>query len=165
LIGATRAERRPQVSAFGTLGALPVFGRDAGTGLITGSGFGGSVGLALTLPVWDGGVFRARLARAQLVAEQARDTEVVVRRQARLSWQIAEAQRRHLYQQVVAWARNVPDARDAYLQTESMYAGGTATALEVLDAYAAWVSASSAYADALLRYRQSEANSIRWGTP
>jgi outer membrane protein TolC len=70
-----------------------------------------------------------------------------------------------LYQQVETWNRNIPIARDAYLQTQSMYTGGAATALEVLDAYTSWINANQAYGDAVVRYRQAEANYIRWGTP
>ena len=78
---------------------------------------------------------------------------------------LSGAERARLYQQVQIWARNVPLARDAYLQTQSMYAGGAATALEVLDAFSAWINVSTAYANTVLRYRQAEANAIRWGTP
>jgi outer membrane protein TolC len=82
-----------------------------------------------------------------------------------LSWELADVQRTRVFQQVELWARNVPLARDASLQMESMYNGGAATALEVLDAYAAWVDANESYADAVLRYRQAEATTLRWGTP
>jgi outer membrane protein TolC len=138
---------------------------NAGTGLNSGSGFGGAVVLSLSWPIWNGGVYRARLHRAQLEAQQARNSQIAVQRRSRLAWQVAAAQQVRLYQQVQAWAHNVPLARDAYLQTESMYNGGAATTLEVLDAYAAWINANEAYADALLRYRLAEANSLRWGTP
>jgi outer membrane protein TolC len=70
-----------------------------------------------------------------------------------------------LYQQVRTWAQNVPVARDAYLQTLSIYNGGAATALEVLDAYAFWINANESYAAAVLQYRQAQANFRRWGTP
>jgi len=165
-IGTTRAERRPLLSVSANVGVLPVFAdSNAGTGLNSGSGFGGAVVLSLSWPIWNGGVYRARLDRAQQEAQQARNSQIAVQRRSRLAWQLAAAQQVRLYQQVQAWARNVPLARDAYLQTESMYNGGAATTLEVLDAYAAWINANEAYADALLRYRLAEANSIRWGTP
>ena len=165
-IGATRAERRPLLSVSANVGVLPVFAdSNAGTGLNSGGGFGGAVVLSLSWPIWNGGVYRARLDRAQLEAQQARNSQIAVQRRSRLAWRVASAQQLRLYQQVQAWARNVPLARDAYLQTESMYNGGAATTLEVLDAYAAWINANEAYADALLRYRLAEANSLRWGTP
>jgi outer membrane protein TolC len=164
-IAATRSERRPQLQASANLGALPVFGRDSGTGPNSGTGLGGAVLFSLSWPFFDGGVFQARLDRARLEAQQAQDSEIVVRRQARFSSQLAAAQLRGLYQQVETWNRNIPTARDAYLQTQSMYTGGAATALEVLDAYTSWIDANQAYTDAVVRYRQAEANYIRWGTP
>ena len=164
-ISATRAEHRPQLGAGATLGVLPVFGHDQGTGPNNGTGVGGAVFLSLSVPLLDGGVYRARLDRAQLQAQQARDSQVVVERQVRLSYQLAYTQLLSLYQQVDTWSRNVPTARDAYLQTQSIYNGGAATALEVLDAYTSWINANQSYADAVLRYRQAEANYLRWGTP
>jgi len=164
-IAATRSERKPQLQVSANLGALPVFGRDSGTGPNSGAGLGGLVFFSMSWPLFDGGVFRARLDRAQLEARQAQDSELVVKRQARFSSQLAVAQLNRLYQQVQSWTRNIPTARDAYLQTQSMYAGGAASALEVLDAYTSWISANQAYTDAVVRYRQAEANYIRWGTP
>ncbi|HEY7876735.1 MAG TPA: TolC family protein [Gemmatimonadaceae bacterium] len=166
LIAAARSERRPQLALSANLGVLPVFAdSDAGTGLNSGSGFGGAVVLSLSWPFWDAGVFGARLERAQLQAQQARDSERLARRQARLAWQHAAAQRSHIYDEVQTWGRNVPLARDAYVQTTSMYYGGVATALEVLDAFAAWINASESYTDAVLRFREADANALRWGTP
>lgn len=164
-IAATRAEQRPQVAVSASLGALPVFGRNGGTGPNSGSGVGGAVFFSLSMPLLDGGVYRARFDRAQIQSQQSRDLQVVIERQVRLSLQLASAQLMRLYTQVDAWARNVPIARDAYLQTESMYNGGAATALEVLDAYTSWIDANQSYADAVLRYRQAEADYLRWGTP
>jgi outer membrane protein TolC len=164
-IAATRSERRPQLQLSANLGALPVFGPDSGTGPNSGSGLGGAVFLSLSWPFFDGGVFRARLDRAHLEAQQAEDSEIVVKRQVRFSSQLAATQLTRLYQQVETWNRNIPTARDAYLQTQSMYTGGAATALEVLDAYTSWINANQAYTDAVVRYRQAEANYIRWGTP
>lgn len=162
---ATRAERRPQLSVTAGLGVIPTFSSsNPGTGPFSGSGFGGAVMFSLTWPLLDAGVFRARLERANLQTQQARGTESVVRRRSRLLWELAAAQRTRAFKQVQLWARNVPLSRDAYLQTASMYNGGAATALEVLDAYAAWVNASVSYSDAILRYRQAEANLLRWGT-
>ncbi len=163
---ATRAERRPQLSATAGIGVIPTFSSsNPGTGPFSGSGFGGAVMFSLSWPLLDGGAFRARLERANLLTQQARGSETVIRRRSRLSWELADAQRTRAFQQVQLWARSVPLARDAYLQTASMYNGGAATALEVLDAFASWVNASESYSDAILRYRQAEANLVRWGTP
>ena len=165
-IAAASAERRPQLSVSANVGVIPVFSdSNAGTGVFNGSGFGGAVIFSISWPFWDAGVLRSRFERANVQAQQARGLEALARRQLRLSWQMADADRTRLYQQVQAWARNVPLARDAYLQTASMYAGGAASALEVLDAHVAWINASESYADAVLRYRQAESTALRWGTP
>jgi outer membrane protein TolC len=164
-LAGTRSERRPQLSVSAGLGVIPTFSSsNPGTGPFSGSGFGGVVLFSLSWPLLDAGVFRSRLARANLLSQRARGSETLALRQSRLSWELADAQRMRAYQQVRLWASNVPVARDAYLQTASMYNGGAATALEVLDAYAAWVNASISYADAVLRYRQAEATTLRWGT-
>ena len=163
---ATRAERRPQLSVSAGVGVIPTFGSsNPGTGPFSGSGFGGAVMFSLNWPLFDAGVFRSRLERANLLTLQARGSETVARRFSRLQWELADAQQARIFRQVELWARNVPLARDAYLQTTSMYNGGAATALEVLDAYAAWVNARESYSDAILRYRQAQANLVRWGTP
>jgi len=165
-MAATRAERRPQLSMSANLGAIPTFSStNAGTGPFSGSGFGGAVMFSLSWPLLDAGVFRTRLERATLLTEQAQRTQTLVFRQSRLSWEVADVQRTRVYEQVQLWAHNVPLARDASLQMESMYNGGAASALEVLDAYAAWVDANESYADAVLRFRQAEAMTLRWGTP
>jgi outer membrane protein TolC len=164
-IAAAQSERRPQVQVSANVGALPVFGSDSGTGPNSGTGLGGAVLLSMSWPFYDGGVIRARVDRAKLEAQRALDSEIVVKKQIRLSSSFAAAQLTRLYQQIETWRRTIPTARDAYLQTQSMYAGGVATALEVLDAYSAWVGANQAYADAVARYQQAEANYIRWGSP
>ncbi|MEO7039675.1 MAG: TolC family protein [Gemmatimonadaceae bacterium] len=163
---ATLSERRPQLSMSANLGVIPTFSStNPGTGPFSGSGLGGALMFSLSWPLLDAGVFRSRLERANLLTQQARGAAAVVRRQSRLSWQLADVQRTRVYEQVQIWAGNVPLARDASLQMESMYNGGAATALEVLDAYAAWVDANESYADAVLRFRQAEAAALRWGTP
>lgn len=166
-INAAHAERRPQLSVAAGLGALPVFfsKTNAGTGPWGGAGPGATVMFSLSLPLWDGGGYRARVERAQILARQATAIEALTRGQSRLAWQRASAQLTRLYDEVQAWGRNVPVARDAYLQMASTYAGGAATTLEVLDAYSAWINASTSYTDAVLRYRQAEADYLRWGTP
>jgi outer membrane protein TolC len=161
-----RAARRPHLSVNADAGVEPLFpGTDPGTGLNTGHGWGMEVTLSLSLPIWDAGVTRARVTQAQVGADQARQVAVVVRRQARLQWLRAGAALASLYRQVEARRRNVPIAQDSYLQAQSLYRGGAATSLEVLDAYAAWIDASQAAADAVLSYRLAQAQLIRWGTP
>ncbi len=165
-VAIARADRLPQLSVTGDIGWLPTLGNSsAGTGLNSGSGGGAELTLWFTWPLWDAGVFKARLAQAQLAVRQAADSAVVVRRQAQLEWSRAVEQLDDLYRIVQLRTRTVPIARDSYLQAESMYRGGVGTALDVLDAYTAWVEAQIAEADATRDYEQAEARFIRWGTP
>ncbi len=165
-LGIVRAGRRPALSLSANAGAQPLLGGTAsGAVLNTGSGLGLEATLSLSWPVWDRGVYRARLAEARINAEEAGQVETAVRRQARLSWERAVADLRHAYDEVGTRAATVPVARDSYLQAQSLYRGGGATALEVLDAYSSWIDARDAYAAAVLTYRLAEAQALRWSGP
>lgn len=164
-IAIARADRRPQLSITADVGALPTFAGEPGTGLNTGHGLGGEVTVWFTLPFFDFGIYRSRLEQAQLAASQSADSARVVRRQAELEWSRAAEQLRDYYRIVTLRTSAVPIARDAYLETESLYRGGRATGLEVLDAYSAWIDAQVAQVEAEMNYRQAEARLVRWGTP
>ena len=59
----------------------------------------------------------------------------------------------------------MPEARDAYLQVESRYRGGLASALDVLEAHRAELDAAVLREETIARYRVAEAVLRRWGTP
>jgi outer membrane protein TolC len=165
-IGIVRADRRPQLSISADMGRYqPIGNQSAGTGLNPGQGNGGQLLVGFNWPVFDLGIYRARLAQAALLARQAADSATVMRRQSELEWSRAVAHVADFYRILDLRVRGVPAARDAYLFVESSYRGGVGTALDVLDAYSAWVDAQVAEADAVLDYRQAEARLIRWGTP
>lgn len=165
-VGITRAERLPQLTLNANVGTEPLLGpASAGAPLNTGRGTGGEITLGFTLPIWDAGVYRARLTQAQLLARQAGDSAVVVMRESRLAWQRAAAELDRLYGEVQARAQTITTARDAYLLAESAYRGGSGLSLDVLNAYTLWITANQDYTNAVLRYRQAEAQFIRWGTP
>jgi outer membrane protein len=165
-VGIARAGRRPALALSANAGAQPLFGgATSGSVLNTGRGLGLEVTLSLAWPVWDKGVYGARLAEARIAAQQTEQIETAVRRQSRLAWRRAVEDLRHAYEEVGTRARTVPVARDSYLQAESLYRGGGATTLEVLDAYTAWIDASDAYARAVLTYHLADAQLERWSTP
>ncbi|HEX5436157.1 MAG TPA: TolC family protein [Gemmatimonadaceae bacterium] len=165
-VNITRGERQPQLAVAADFGAQPVLGDTAAGSLLNnGRGVGAELTLSVTLPLWDVGVYRSRLAQATLAARQAGASASVVRRQTRLAWEQATTQLHRLYDEIQTRSRTVPAARDSYLLAESMYNGGAATSLDVLDAYTAWIDANQAYENALLQYRQAHALYLRWGTP
>ncbi len=145
-------------------GAQPAFGT-LGTGLNNGQGWGAELMLAVHWPVFDLGGYRSRRTQTTLRLQQAGQTEVAARRQARLALATARAELAARYREVDERTRTARAADDSYLTTESMYRGGGATALEVLEAYTTWVEVSAAALDAVLSYHVAAAQLIRWGTP
>lgn len=126
---------------------------------------GYSFGVIFSWPLWDFGAIRAREAQAELSRQQARQRLEVERRNSRLQWEQAVSALRNLYRQIEILSRAAPDARDSYLEAESRYRGGSAPALEVLDAYSSSVDTAVRLADAISRYRIARAVAMRWGTP
>jgi len=126
---------------------------------------GYSLGVAFSWPVWDAGAYSARLAQSRLDVEKADVDRLVVRREARLHWEMARVAMSNLYDQVQILSDADPVARDSFLATESRYRGGAATALEVLDAYSESVDTAVRLAETIMRFRLAEAVALRWGTP
>jgi outer membrane protein TolC len=126
---------------------------------------GYSFSLFFSWPLWDTGGYQARKAEAGIALEQARRRVEIERRASRLQWQQASAALANLYRQIDVLSRAVPGARDSYLESESRYRGGAATALEVLDAYEASVDGAVRLAQAIGQYRVARAVQLRWGGP
>jgi len=169
------AERRPQVTAradAGLWGSDPTH-RVPGDFAAThpGSGFGDrlrrdlgySFLIGFSLPLFDGGAIAARTAAADLELQQARQR--VRSQRAAVELRLVSARRalERAYRQYRLLDEAVPQARDAYLLTESRYRGGAATYVEVLDAFSATVDTAVAAAQAELAYRTAEALVLRWG--
>ena len=166
---AERAGRRPHLDlelATGFLGAGLATPAEAALIGVQPGWFGLQLGanatLDLTLPLLDFGVYRARLAQAMLAQEQSRAALVLAERQARMSWTRATADLAQLEEELTCRNEAVPRAWDAYLEEESLYRGGHATGLEVLDAFTTWRDARVAYLQAVLTYWNADAERIRW---
>jgi OMF family outer membrane factor len=158
------AERRPHLFASGDAGwwgsdttrwSVDRWRRDAGF----------SLGLQVSWLLWDFGAARARVSRARLDSRRARLEVTAREREASLELQRAFATASALERQIAVLSRAEPSARDAYLDAESRYRGGSATSLEVLEAYSAAVDASVKLAQAVSRLRIARALEQRWGTP
>jgi outer membrane protein TolC len=158
------AERRPHLAMELNTGTQPAF-RTFGTGINNGQGQGVEFLISLSWPLFDLGGYRARREQGRLVTERARQSEVAARRQVRLAWSLARAELAARYREVQARIRTAALAEDSYLTSESLYRGGGATTLDVLEAYATWIAANEAAAEAVFNYRVAEAQLVRWGTP
>lgn len=159
-----RAGRRLHLSVEADAGAQPKFGPNEAP-LNNGEGWGAEVTVLFSLPLWDGGLHRGRMAEARSALDEVHQEDLVVRRVLRLAWTRAATELEDLYREVQERDRTVSLARDAYLQAESLYRGGQGSALEVLDAYDAWVQADRDRLDAVYEYRVAQASLLRWGTP
>lgn len=126
---------------------------------------GYSFQLTFSWPLLDFGAIRARVAQADAAFRQSRQRLEVERRESRRQWESARLAAQNLYRQIEILSRAAPDARDSYLEAESRYRGGAASALEVLDAYAASVEAGVRLAESVSRYRIARAVAQRWGAP
>lgn len=172
-----RAERRPQLFLQGDVG---FWGSDTSRWIPAGlkaadpsatfwdrirRDAGYSFSLNFSWPLWDLGAIRARQAQAETSLRQARQRIEVARREVRLQWEQADATLRNLSRQIELLTAAVPNAHDSYLEAESRYRGGAASALEVLDAYSSWVEAQVRLADAISRFQIAQAVALRWGTP
>ena len=160
---ATRAGRRARIGLEAELGRQwGGAGNPAPYNI--GSGAGGQVTLTFSLPIWDKGVFHARVDEANAALKEARQHKTVVERAAHLGWTQALNSVRDLYREYLARRDEAATARDAWLQTESTYRGGSSSALDVLDAYDAWLQSNQAVLDVIFNYRVAQASLIRWGT-
>jgi len=124
---------------------------------------GYSFRLDFSLPLFDSGVYAARIAQARLAAEQARQEVRAQSASAERQWSEARQSMARAYEQYEILVAAEPQARDAYLEAESRYRGGTASYLEVLDAFSASVDTAVAAVEAELAYRSAEALVLRWG--
>ena len=158
------AERRPHLAMELNGGTQSEFST-MGSGINNGQGQGVEFLISLSWPLFDLGAFGASREQARLGTELARQSAVAVRRQARLAWSQARADLAARYREVQTRVRTAATAEDSYLASESLYRGGGTTALDVLEAYATWIAANEAAADAVFNHRVAEARVVRWGTP
>ena len=168
-VGVARAGRRPHVDVLADAGLFGGgFANDVPSSSLGGrlrNDLGASLTLSISWPFLDFGIYQGQLGQAQARAEQARRRVVMQSRETRLRWEAAREDMARWYQQVQLRQQALPLARDAYVLAESLYRGGSGTALEVLDAFSNLVTASQSYTDAVLSYRVAEAMLLRWGTP
>ncbi len=166
---AALAGRRPRVDLTADGGLL---GPGFATGLPDGglsqrfrNDLGASLTLSFSWPLLDFGVYRGEVGQARAFAEQARRLEVVLTREARLRFGQAREDLARWYRELELRRKALPVARDAFLSAESLYRGGSGSALDVLDSFGSLITASRSLAEAVFSYRVAQAAAVRWGTP
>ncbi len=173
-VDVVRALRRPHVSLQADAGLWgsgtsylvpPDFaathpGADFGDRLRRDLGY--SVTVSLSWPLTAFGVLRARIAEAEVALDQAGRSQVAVQEAVSLQQALARRAMEHAYRRYRELSGAAPTARDAYLEAESRYRGGTGSFLEVLDAFVAAGDVAVQTAAAELACRQAEAAALRW---
>ena len=163
-VRAAEAERKPHLFASADAGwwgsdttrwSIDRWRQDAGF----------SLGVQVSWLLWDFGASDARIARARIDGRRARLEITAREREAALQRAKARSAAGALRRQIDVLTRAEPVARDSWLEAESRYRGGAATALEVIDAYGAAVDASVKLSQAESRLRIAEALERRWETP
>ncbi len=129
-----------------------------------GRGWGVEAMLSLSLPLWSRGVYSGLVDEARDALSQSKSVAEATRRSIRLEYDRATSLLLARYGEIQVREAALESARDAYLQAESLYRGGSGTALDVLDAYRSWVAAGQAHEDAVLDYRVAQARVLRWGS-
>jgi outer membrane protein TolC len=170
-----RAERKPHLTLFADAGlwgsdtthAVPPDYAATHPGATFGDRLRRDLGYSLTLdfslPLTGFGAIRARIARAELTFEQAKQSQHATETEAAFEWSLARRVMERAYRQYRLLSGAEPEARDAYLEAESRYRGGAGSSLEVLDAFSKSVETAVRAVGAELAYRQAEALALRWG--
>lgn len=124
-----------------------------------------SLGVSVSLPVFDGGSASRSIQRAELAADDARLAEDALRQGIALDIRRALLDRRSAEAALAAAEARVTAASQALAVTEQRYAAGVSTLFEVAQTRAAYVAAASAsvrarytllFQDSVLRYYTGE---------
>lgn len=140
------ARRRPNVVLGAAYDAASKFSASSGNWSVT---------LAVTLPVFDGGVTEARIREARLRLEQLTVLEAQMKQRVQLEVRRAWLGVEQSNAQLVTASAAVGQAREADRIARLRYEAGVGTALDVLLAQAALAQAELALATARFQYTLS----------
>lgn len=116
---------------------------------------------AVSMPIFEGGLTRARVRQAQGEVETAIVTEDQVRQAVALDVQQAILSMSDAVERMQSAAKNVDQAREALRLAKLRYQEGISTTLEVTDAQAALTQAENNLVNARYDYLQARARYLR----
>jgi len=122
---------------------------------------GYSLNFDFAIPIRDK-TYAPRLAQAKLGIERSRQNLTVAERNAVLQQTQARTALRDIYDEIELLRSMLQSAHDAWLESKSLYLGGSVPFVDVTDAYASWIDSRIQLGDAEARYRQAEALLLRW---
>lgn len=173
-LDSARAAGKPQLSARADVGlwgsdTTHLTPGDLGSGASFGDRLNRDAGYSISFnfswPIDVLNALKEKIATAQLGVEQAEREQAVQELSAHLQYAQARQAMTAAFRRFRVLSNARPTARDAYLEIESRYRGGAATAQEVLAAASAELDASVAAIQAEQTYYEARALVQRWGSP
>ena len=150
-----KGERLPTLAIAGDVGLLGVHPSEYR------NNFGYSVFLSLDLPLWSWGGINNRIQQKELSREHL-DREIdVQKRDLELQWNTTISDIQYSRSALASYSRNIDEAEKNYLLAKSLFAGGSGSNLEVLDAQRLIVEIKLDYNNALFQLNSSLATALK----
>ena len=156
-VSAAKADRKPQLTY------------SVSTGMITDSlapsrikdSLGVQVNVGVTIPIFDWGAGRSRVAQAQLKLDQAENTRAIAQRQFAQAFYAARTQAISARTRIRRIAAVIPDAEANVAASMARYRAGEAAITEVTDAQNVLVTQRSALYQAIFDYQTARSRLMR----
>jgi outer membrane protein len=139
-VGAARAEFGPNLNLVGSYNAEGKSMPD-----IT----NWNVGLSLSVPIYNGGITRARVGEAKAVVEQSKANAELISRRMTLGIRSAVLSTQDAANRLAATSKSVEQAQEAVIIAQEKYAVGLGSTTEVIDTQVALVQAKTNYVQAI----------------
>lgn len=108
-----------------------------------------NVGLAVSMPIYTGGITRARVSEAKAVVQQSKANTDLTRQRITLGVRSASLSTQDAANRLTATRKSVEQAREALRVAQEKYDAGLGSSTEVLDTQVALTQAETNYAQAL----------------
>ena len=116
------------------------------------------IGLAIDIPLWDGGITKARVNQAKATLERLKATEKLLAKQITLQVQKAYLSLKEAESRVSVTAKSVEQAKESRRIVEGSYKLGTGISRDVIDAQVALTQAQTNDIQALIDVQLAKAD-------
>ena len=116
------------------------------------------IGLAIDIPLWDGGITKARVNQAKATLERLKATEQLLVKQITLQVQRAYLSLKEAESRVSTTEKSIEQAKENLRIVEGSYELGTGISRDVIDAQVALTQAQTNYIQALIDVQLAKAD-------
>ena len=116
------------------------------------------IGLAIDIPLWDGGITKARVNQAKATLERLKATEQLLVKQITLQVQRAYLSLKEAESRVSTTEKSIEQAKENLRIVEGSYKLGTGISRDVIDAQVALTQAQTNYLQALIDVQLAKAD-------